>query len=113
MFFVASNPNGGLKDLNIRLGYTAKGLGKILAVYHKFTADTNVMLDSAGNSSDDLGSEIDVVYVNKVPGVNGLTGMLKYAGYSKGIAGNNIADNTWRNDAQKLWAMLDYKFSTK
>jgi len=113
MFYVATTPNGGLQDMNVRLGYKAKGLGKLLAVYHDFTADTNVMVDTNGNSSDDLGSEFDIVYTNKIPGVNGLTGLLKYADYSKGTAGNNAGDDTWRRDKQIFWAQLDYKFSTK
>jgi len=101
-----ATPTGGLIDMNARLGYTAKGLGKLLAVYHEFTADKN-MLDVNGIQTDDLGSEIDVVYTNKIPGVNGLSGMLKYADYSKGkVAG-------YDRDKQVFWAQLDYKFSTK
>jgi len=96
-----NTPAGGLQDLNFRLGYKAKGLGKLLAVYHNFTTDKNM-----GNKSD-LGSEIDAVYVNKIPGVNGLTGMLKYADYSKGTVAGYTKDTT------KFWAMLDYKFATK
>ncbi|WP_457749189.1 hypothetical protein [Sulfurimonas sp.] len=100
-----STPLGGLKDFNVRLGYTAKGLGKLLAVYHDFTADKN-MATSTG-VSDDLGSEFDIVYTNKIPGVNGLTGLLKYADYSKGtIIG-------YTNDVKKAWVGLDYKFATK
>jgi hypothetical protein len=94
-------PAGGLADANARLGYKAKGFGKLLAVYHDFTADKNM------GGKDDLGSEFDAVYVNKVPGVNGLTGMLKYADYSKGTVAGYTTDTT------KFWAMLDYKFSTK
>jgi hypothetical protein len=100
-------PTGGLQDANIRLGYKAKGLGKLLAVYHEFQTDTNVMNDVNGLTSDDLGSEIDVVYTNKIPGVKGLSGMLKYADYSKGKVDGYTADK------QVFWAQLDYKFSTK
>ena len=101
-----ATPRGGLIDANVRLGYKAKGFGKLLAIYHDFTADEKMNKATAG-TSDDLGSEIDVVYVNKVPGVNGLTGMLKYADYSSGsVAG-------YTNDVSKFWAMLDYKFSIK
>jgi len=101
----ASSTYGGLIDFNVRLGYKAKGFGKLLAVYHDFTADTKVN----GATSDDKGSEIDVVYVNKVPGVNGLTGMLKYADFSKA---NEDSTGT-QHDVTKFWAMLDYKFSIK
>jgi len=94
-------PSGGLVDMNVRLGYKAKGFGKLLAVYHDFTTD----VEMAGQ--DDLGSEIDVLYANKVPGVNGLSGLLKFASYS----GGTVAGHT--NDVSKFWAQLDYKFSTK
>ncbi len=87
--------------MNFRLGYKAKGFGKLLGVYHIFTADEKM------GGEDDLGSEIDAVYVNAVPGVKGLKGMLKYASYSKGeVAG-------FTKDVQKFWVMLDYKFATK
>ena len=100
-------PAGGLEDANVRLGYKAKGLGKLLAVYHDFSTNTNIMNDVNGLPSDDLGSELDVVYANKIPGVKGLSGLLKYADFSKGkIAG-------YDKDKQVFWAQLDYKFSTK
>jgi len=101
-----ATPEGGLIDANIRLGYTAKGFGKLLAVYHDFTSDTS-MTDVNGKATDDLGSEIDVLYTNKIPGVKGLSGLLKYASYSKG----SVVGHT--NDVSKFWAQLDYKFSTK
>ncbi|MEN4053988.1 hypothetical protein [Sulfurimonas sp. NWX79] len=109
-----NTPDGGLIDANVRLGYKAKGFGKLLAVYHEFTADKKMSSDgttTATTTSDDLGSEIDVVYVNKIPGVNGLTGLLKYADYSKGKVNNGTQNYT--KDTQKFWAQLDYKFSTK
>ncbi len=112
IFFVGNTgPEGGLIDANARLGYTAKGFGKLLAVYHDFTADKKMNTNAGTGTSDDLGSEIDVVYTNKIPGVNGLTGMLKYADYSKGANMDDFANAT--HDATKFWAMLDYKFSTK
>lgn len=97
---VASSANGGLQDFNVRLGYKAKGLGKLLAVYHDFTADVATAV-----IGDDKGSEFDVVYVNKIPGVNNLKGLVKYADFSKG----DVAGTT--NDVQKIWVGLDYKFS--
>ena len=105
VFYVSSLPSGGLQDANIRLGYTAKGLGKLLAVYHDFKADTNMA--SATGTTDDLGSEFDILYANKVPGVNNLTGLVKYASYSAGKATGYTADK------QVAWLMLDYKFATK
>jgi len=104
--FLTGTPDGGLIDANARLGYKAKGFGKFLAIYHQFTTDKN-MLDSKGIQTDDLGSEIDVVYVNKIPGVKNLTGLLKYADYSKGKVAK------YNHDKKLFWAQLDYKFSTK
>ncbi len=112
-----ATPTGGLIDANVRLGYKAKGFGKFLAIYHNFTADKKMSAigGTATDTTDDLGSEIDVVYVNKIPGVNGLTGLLKYANYSKGKAkqGTGATYKAWGNDTQKFWAQLDYKFTTK
>ena len=101
-----TTPSGGLQDANVRLGYKAKGFGKLLAVYHDFTSDT-AMTDAYGLRTDDLGSEIDVLYANKIPGINGLNGLIKYADFSKGKVKGYNADMT------KLWVQLDYKFSTK
>jgi len=106
IFYVGNTgPTGGLKDMNVRLGYTAKGLGKLLAVYHDFKAD--VSMTAGTGTSDNLGSEIDVVYVNKIPGVNGLKGLIKYASYSKGDV-TSFANAT--SDKQVAWLQLDYKF---
>ena len=105
-FFVAKKPEGGLNDMNFRLGYKAKGFGKVLAVYHDFSADTK-MDNGAGGTTDDLGSEIDFLYANKVPGLNNVSLLLKGALYSKGKAAG------WTNDKSVYWAQLDYKFATK
>jgi len=93
-----TTPAGGLQDANVRLGYKAKGLGKVLAVYHTFTADEKM------GGEDDLGTEFDAVYVNAIPGFKNLKGLVKYASYSKGkVAG-------YTKDVTKGWVQLDYKF---
>lgn len=98
-----STPTQGLNDLNVRVGYKAKDFGKLLVKYHVFTSDVDGVT-STGSASDDLGSEIDVVYVNDIPGVNNVKGLIKYASYSAG-------DATIRtNDVSKLWVGVDYKF---
>ena len=105
-FFVGNlGPQGGLKDMNARIGYKAKGFGKFLAIYHQFTADK--VMAAGTTTSDDLGTELDMVYANKIPGVNGLSGLIKYASYSKGKV------NGYTSDVKKAWLGLDYKFSTK
>ena len=107
VFFVGnSGPTGGLIDANVRIGYKAKGFGKLLAVYHNFTAETSMNAINGGTTSD-LGSEIDAVYVNKIPGVKGLKGLLKIASYSKG---NVSTYNNNKKDKQVAWAQLDYRF---
>jgi len=102
MFYVANKPEGGLQDLNVRAGYKTKDFGKLLAVYHAFTADTE--MPGVDGSTDDLGSEIDAVYVHKIPGVNNLTGLVKAAYYMGGEA------TGYTNDKAVGWAQLDYKF---
>jgi len=104
-------PKGGLQDMNLHIGYKAKGFGKVLAVYHQFTADKAMQAASGTGTSDDLGSEIDFLYANKIPGVNNLTGLAKYASYS----GGDVKDATkaYTNDVTKIWFGLDYKFATK
>ncbi|WP_304546161.1 hypothetical protein [Sulfurimonas microaerophilic] len=105
VFYVASVPQGGLEDLNIRLGYANKDFGKLLAVYHKFTADK--AMASGSGTTDDLGSEIDFLYTHPLPFVKDVGALIKYASYSKGKA------TGYTNDVQKAWVMLDYKFSIK
>jgi len=106
-FYVAHTPSGGLKDANIRLGYKAKGFGKLLGVYHDFKADT--AMPAASGTTDDLGSEFDIVYVNAIPGVKNLKGLVKFASYSKGQS----TEFTYNKDKTVAWAQLDYKFATK
>jgi hypothetical protein len=100
-----STPIGGLQDMNIRAGYKTAGLGKVLAVYHIFTADKS--MKASNGSSDDLGSEFDAVYVNKIPGFNNLTGLVKGAYYMGGEV------DGYAKDKKVAWLQLDYKFSTK
>ncbi len=97
-----NTPTGGLEDINVRVGYKAKGFGKLLGVYHMFNADTD-MATSTGTGTD-LGTEFDVVYVNAIPGVKNLKGLAKLAAYQKGeVTG-------YTNDKQVAWLQLDYKF---
>jgi hypothetical protein len=93
--FMGGNGDAGLQDMNLRLGYKTKGFGKLLAVYHKFDADVG--------ANDDLGSEFDALYANKIPGVKGLNGLLKAAFYAQGDSTNPV-------DKTVVWAQLDYKF---
>ena len=91
-----SNING-LIDMSLKAGYKAKGFGKALAIYHKFNAETGTY--------SDLGSEVDALYANKIPGVKNLKGLLKVA-YFMGGEANSGHDK----DKTVAWAQLDYKF---
>jgi len=96
----AGSNNNGLMDASVKLGYASKKIGKAFVIYHSFTAESG--------SATDLGSEIDALYVSKIPGVNGLKVLVKAAYYTAGETGSgHVSDNT------KYWAQLDYKFSTK
>ncbi|MGD9969403.1 MAG: OprD family outer membrane porin [Sulfuricurvum sp.] len=91
-------PAGGIQDASLSLGYGAQGLGKAMAVYHKFDTDCTM----AGKS--DLGSEYDLMYTNAIPGIKGLNGLAKAAYFKAGdVAGFNA-------DVTKFWLQLDYKF---
>jgi len=95
-----STPEQGLVDMDIMVGYKSKQLGVLKAIYHEFTSDED---------SIDYGTEFDLLYKRAIPGVKGLTGMLKYADYS---ADDSAASgNPKATDVQKFWVMLDYKFS--
>ena len=94
-----NTPTGGLIDASIRVGYTNKSIGNLMAVYHKFDADK-------GNSKD-LGSELDLSYGNKIPKINNLTGLIKGAFYT----GGDVTGFT--SDKRAAWLMLDYKFAIK
>jgi len=102
MFLVT--PTTGLVDANLMVGYTAKDFGVAKVIYHTFEAD---------RGSTDYGDEIDLIYINKVPGLVGVTGMLKAAFYSgeSEAAGFGLNGSNLDKDMTKFWAMLDYKFS--
>ncbi len=85
-------PDDGLVDLNGMIGYKSKGLGVAKVIYHDFSSDK-------GNT--DYGTEIDLLYKNKISAVKGLSGMLKASLYSA---------DTHGVDTTKYWVMLDYKF---
>ena len=88
----AGNLATGLVDANAMIGYKSAGFGVAKVLYHDFSSDVG---------SIDYGTEIDVLYKNKIPGVKGLSGLIKGAWYS--------ADD-YKVDKTVLWAMIDYKF---
>jgi len=90
--FLLGTPDDGLVDMNVMLGYQSAGFGVAKVIYHDFSSD---------RGDTDYGTEVDVLYKNKIPGFKGLTGLLKGAFYSTDGFGP---------DTTKYWAMLDYKF---
>jgi len=103
-------PTTGLADLNVRGGYKFATAGKIIAVYHMFTADADSATAATGGvaAGDTYGSEFDVAYSTKVPGVNNLGLLVKAAMYMDDDSNGVTADDT-----TLAWVQLDYKFSTK
>ena len=93
-------PGDGLVDANVMVGYKSKSFGVAKAIYHDFSSDVG---------STDYGTELDLIYKSAIPGVKGLTGMLKYADFSSDNSGAALTGGDV--DTQKFWAMLDYKFS--
>ena len=93
--FLGGTPVDGLVDFNGMVGYKAEWFGVAKVIYHDFSSD---------RGSTDYGTEWDALYKNKIPGVKGLSGLLKASWYS--------ADQ-YKTDTTKFWVMLDYKFSTK
>ena len=101
-------PGTGLADLNIRGGYKSKSIGKLLAVYHMFAAAADGATTSAG---DAYGSELDLLYATKVPGVNNLGLLVKAALFMNDDAINGAT--SYNSDKTMAWVQLDYKFATK
>lgn len=92
-------PDQGLQDFTVKLGYNFGEYGKLVGIYHNFTADKKLM------GQDDLGDEIDAAYTYKI--AKGLGLLLKYAKYNAGDAVFNKKDTT------KYWVQLDYKFNAE
>ncbi|MDM8349985.1 alginate export family protein [Pseudomonas sp. sp1636] len=84
-------PANGVKDAYF--GATAALFGGNLAAwYHDFRAE---------QGSSQYGEEIDVSYAHPIPGVKGLVGLIKYAGYD--------ADD-FSVDTDKLWLQAQYSY---
>ena len=90
-----NTPKEGLSDLYASIGGKVVG-GKWSLTYHKFDAD------KASATVDDLGSEIDVLYVKNL--TKNYTAGIKLASYS-------AADTTTgKVDTNKVWLWLNAKF---
>jgi len=100
-------PDSGLADLNVRGGYKFDTAGKIIGVYHIFGAAADDASKSV-KTGDTYGTEFDIAYSVKLPGVTGVNALLKGAMYMD--KGSNIVT---KGDSTLVWAQLDYKFATK
>lgn len=88
-------PKQGLEDVYVLVTGKVAG-GKWLAVYHDYSSDV------ALSGSDDLGSEINLLYAKKF--AKRYSAGIKYADYSAGDAAFS------KVDADKLWLWLGAKF---
>lgn len=88
-------PSVGLSDVYASVGTSVLG-GNFTAIYHDFSADEST------NAIDDLGSEINLLYVKKL--AKRYTLGLKYANYSAGDA------EAGKVDTDKVWVWLGAKF---
>lgn len=82
----------GLEDLYISVGTKLAG-GKLVAVYHDFSAEDGTV------AADDLGSELNLLYAKKF--AKHYNAGIKYASYSKGDSGK---------DLDRFWAWVGFKF---
>ncbi len=93
-----ATPANGLQDFYGKIGYAKKGVGpfallKAFAVYHDFSAE---------NTSGDFGSEIDVVGVAKIKGLDNVTFLAKYAHFE--------SDDGFKTDKEVFWLQAEFKF---
>ncbi len=86
-----TTPAGGVEDAYVSATLPLMG-GTLMAKYHDFRAEE-------GNSQ--YGEEFDLSYARPIPGVKGLVGLVKYAGYD--------ADD-FGVDTDKLWLQLQYTY---
>jgi hypothetical protein len=98
-----ATPAGGIEDMSAYVGYASKDFGKFQVIYHDFQAD-----ETQAGQDDSYGTEVDAVYTRAIPGVNNLSGMIKYASFDA-----EKGTSAYQNDVDKLWLMLTYKFASK
>lgn len=86
-----TTPAGGVKDAYVGASTALLG-GTLQAWYHDFRAE---------EGSSQYGEELDLSYGHAIPGIKGLTGLVKYARYD--------ADE-FSVDTDKLWVQLQYSY---
>ena len=86
-----TTPADGVRDAYVGASAALLG-GTLQAWYHDFRAD---------QGSSQYGEELDLSYGRAIPGIKGLTGLVKYARYD--------ADD-FAVDTDKLWLQLQYSY---
>ena len=86
-----TTPADGIRDAYLGASTALLG-GTLQAWYHDFRAETG---------SSQYGEELDLSYGRAIPGIKGLTGLVKYARYD--------ADE-FAVDTDKLWVQLQYSY---
>ncbi len=86
-----ATPAAGVKDAYVGAVLPLFG-GNLQAWYHDFRAE---------QGSSQYGEELDLAYGHAIPGVKGLSGLIKYAGYD--------ADQ-FSVDTDKLWLQVQYSY---
>ncbi len=84
-------PADGVEDAYVGAVISLLG-GNLQAWYHDFRAE---------RGSSQYGEEIDLAYAHAIPGVKGLTGLVKYASYD--------ADD-YQVDTDKIWLQAQYSY---
>jgi len=90
----------GLNDFYAKVGYVSPEFGKVLAIYHDFSAQESTL-----NTTDDAGSELDLLYTYKFD--NGIDFLAKAAFFS---GETNSVISVAQNDATKYWVQFNYQF---
>jgi len=88
-----TTPADGVQDRYAGFSLPLGG-GTLAGWYHSFDAD---------RSSTSFGQEVDVSYARPIPGVKGLTGLVKIARYDSDDVSRSV-------DTDKYWLQLQYAF---
>lgn len=103
--YTAKSNTYGLNDFYAKVGYVSPKFGKFLAIYHTFSTQ-----ETDGINSDDVGSELDLLYTYKFSnGIDFLAKAAFFSGETNSVLAN-LKDPIANNDVTKYWVQFDYKF---
>jgi len=103
--YTATSNNYGLNDYYASVGFKNRLIGKVMGVYHKFTAT-----DDFQNGGDNFGDEWDLLYTRplNIGKLKNLSFTLKFAKYNADDEAKNAGVGD--KDTTKIWVMFTYKF---